>query len=77
MNTSLGGKLVWRLVSGEFEWWKKVIVSKYFRAPRILFLDMPLPNKKGSPLWKLIKYVAPLIQENLSWLSGNGASINV
>jgi hypothetical protein len=57
--------------------WKKVIIAIYFRAPRERCLDRPLPNSKGSSLWKLIKVVAPLIQIKLSWYPINGASINI
>jgi hypothetical protein len=30
MNLILGAKLIWRMITGEMEWWNKVLFKKYF-----------------------------------------------
>lgn len=35
LNISLGAKILWRLVSSQYDWWKKVILHKYLSGSRI------------------------------------------
>jgi hypothetical protein len=73
----LGSKSSMEVGLQSAEWWKKVLLAKYLCSPRLWFLDVSLPNTKGSPLWKLLNSVAPLIQSKLSWAPRNGYSINL
>jgi len=38
-NIALGFKMLWRMVIQKNEWWKKVIIHKYFLGERLCFLD--------------------------------------
>jgi hypothetical protein len=60
MNLDLGAKLVWRLITRKVEWWKKVLLKKYFQGNCKRCIDRPLENKKGSHIWKLLKVIAQL-----------------
>lgn len=77
MNLALGANLAWRLVTEHLDWWKLALMTKYFGSSRLQSLDDPLPHISGSPIWKLLKVVAPLIQSKLSWSPENGDLINV
>jgi hypothetical protein len=77
MNLSMGEKLAWRLVTGNSDWWKEAIVKKYFQSPRLRCLEGSIPAIPGSPIWRLLKSVAPIIQAKLSWAPGNGETINI
>ena len=35
MNSTLGEKKVWRMVTGEKEWWKEVIRNKYIKKKHL------------------------------------------
>jgi hypothetical protein len=39
MNISLGAKLLWRLLTGKNEWWKKTLLFKYFSRDQLCSLD--------------------------------------
>jgi hypothetical protein len=30
MNIEMGAKMIWRLITGKLDWWKKIISKKYF-----------------------------------------------
>jgi hypothetical protein len=77
MNRSLGAKLAWRLTTGKSDWWKLALLNKYFQTSRLRCLDGSIPTLPGSPIWRLLKNVAPLIQAKLSWAPGNGDTINI
>jgi hypothetical protein len=77
MNNSLGAKLAWRLITGKPDWWKLALLNKYFQSSRLRCFDGPIPSLPGSPIWRLLKNVAPLIQAKLSWAPGNGDLINI
>jgi hypothetical protein len=44
MNMALGAKLVWKLISRKLEWWKKVLLTKYFQGNGKRCIDSPLEN---------------------------------
>jgi hypothetical protein len=37
MNIILGSKLLWRMVMGENEWWKRALLKKYFSGKKKMF----------------------------------------
>ena len=39
MNTTMGAKLVRRMIAGKKEWWKEVLRKKYIRRPRIKSIE--------------------------------------
>lgn len=61
-NIALGSKILWRLVIGKNEWWKKVIVHKYLSGERLGYLDMVPMVIGGSKIWKLLKASISLIK---------------
>jgi hypothetical protein len=77
MNTSLGEKLAWRLITGTTDWQKTALIAKYFNSSRLCCLDAPTSPLPGSPIWCLLKNAFPLIKSKLSWAPGNKAHINV
>jgi len=77
MNTSLGEKLVWRLIIGNEDWWKTTLFAKYSTSSRLCCLDGPTPPLLVSLIWRLLKNSSPLIKSNLSWALGNIAHINI
>jgi hypothetical protein len=71
MNLVMGVKLVWRLIAGKVDWWKKDLWKKYFRRRRkicIVFLD---ENQRGSQLWKLVKVAHSIIHCRSTLIPGN------
>jgi hypothetical protein len=54
-NLVLGAKILWHLVTGKKEWWKKVLVNKYLEGDRIRCMDSSPSRQPGSPIWKLLK----------------------
>lgn len=77
MNIALGVKVLWHLITGQFDWWKQVLFKKYLHGNRKRCLDHPLDEGRGSPIWKLCKAVACLIQSKLTWIPGNGRLISI
>jgi hypothetical protein len=77
MNISLGVELAWCLTTGKLEWWKLALLNNYFQTSKLRCLDGSIPTLPGSPIWRLIKNVAPLIQAKLSWAPKNGDTINI
>jgi len=77
MNTSLGAKLVWCLITSNTDWWKETLLAKYFNTSRPHCFDGPIPSLPGSSIWRLLKNAFPLIKSKLSRAPGNGAQINV
>jgi hypothetical protein len=61
-NIALGSKILWRLVIGKNEWWKKVILHKYFLGERLCFLDNEPVVQGGSQIWILLKCNIPDIK---------------
>jgi hypothetical protein len=77
MNTSLGDKLAWCLFSSNPDWWTTTLLNKYFHSFRLRCFHGCIPSLSGSPIWHLLKNVAPLIKAKLSWAPGNGEKIKV
>jgi hypothetical protein len=77
VNIALGSKLLWRMVTGKNEWWKKALLKKYFSGERRRCLDNPPSRQVGSPIWKLLWASLPLMQHSLYWVPGNGKLINI
>jgi hypothetical protein len=48
MNLDLGAKLVWILIIGALECWKKVFLKKYLKGNYESCMYGQLENKKGS-----------------------------
>jgi hypothetical protein len=76
-NLAMGAKLLWRLITGDNDWWKQALSSKYRLGKRIRSMDKPHLNQTGSQIWKLIKGASPFFREHLSWIPGNGKSIKI
>jgi hypothetical protein len=77
INIALGEKLIWRLITGGKEWWKKEICYKYLSKNRKRCLETTTFNHLGSPIWKLIRASMSLIQNHLRWSPGNGKEIKI
>ena len=71
-NLALGEIILWHLVFGRKEWWKKVLIHKYFEGDKIQSLDATPSSQPGSPIWKLLKASLPLIKRKITWILGNG-----
>jgi hypothetical protein len=48
MNIAMRAKILWHLTSRQLEWWKNVLVKKYFHGNRKWCLDSSLARVKGS-----------------------------
>jgi hypothetical protein len=77
INLALGAKLIWRVITGEKEWWKKSLCNKYLSKVRKRCVEGVDLGKSGSPIWKLIQASVPLIQSHLNWNPGNGKEIKI
>jgi hypothetical protein len=75
INMALGEKLIWHLITGSREWWKKEIFYKYLSKNRKRCLETTTLNQKGSPIWNLIRAFMSLIQNHLRWSLGSGKEI--
>lgn len=71
MNVVLGAKLLWCLIIGRNDWWKRVLLKKYLIGDRTRSLDR-VPNvQSGSQIWKLLRASLSLLQSQLTWIPGN------
>lgn len=77
MNTTLGDKIVWRLITRETSWWKKVLEHKYISTPHHQLLTSQIPKIPSSQIWKLWKKALPLIQANTFRIIGGGQEIKI
>jgi hypothetical protein len=77
INLALGAKVIWRIITGGKEWWKKALCSKYMTTNRKRCVEEVDLGKAGSPIWKLIRASIPLIQTRLNWDPGNGKNIKI
>jgi hypothetical protein len=71
-NLAMGEKILWKLVSGENDWWKRILQKKYLIGNRLRCLDQRHSLDSGSPIGKLLSTSIPLIQRHLTWIPGNG-----
>ena len=65
-NSAMGAKIFWRLISGDNDWWKQALISKYRLGKRKIIMDNPHLHQTGSQIWRLIKGIAPFFREYLS-----------
>jgi hypothetical protein len=77
LNLALGAKVIWRIITGGKEWWKKALCSKYITTNRKRCVEDVDLGKSSSPIWKLIWVSIPLIQTRLNWDPGNGKNIKL
>ena len=77
MNLALGAKILWRIVSGEKTWWKKILRKKYMKGARKRCVDEYPLTGKGSPIWNLCKKATHIIKNNLHWSPKNGKQIRI
>ena len=61
MNKAQGANLVWRMVSGNRDWWREVIRKKYIKKPCSTVLCHPWDGQ-GTSIWQLCKSSLKLIQ---------------
>jgi hypothetical protein len=47
MNLVMGSKLLWRLVLGKYDWWKKAMHKKYFTGEIKRCMDV-IPQVRGG-----------------------------
>ena len=77
MNLSLRVKIIWRLVSGRYDWWKNVLHNNYFFVGRLWCINGVIKNTKNLSILKVIKYATPLICDKLMWILGNRKLISI
>ena len=77
LNNAFGGNIVWRLISGQQTWWKRVIESKYLISPRQQLLDHDIPKRPCSRIWVLCKKAIPFLIRNLSKVPQGGRNNNI
>jgi hypothetical protein len=77
INIALGEKLIWCLITGGKDWWKKEICYKYLSKNRKRFLETVTLSQTGSPFLKLIQASMSLIQNHLNWILGNEKEIKI
>lgn len=77
VNIALGAKLLWRLVIGDNDWWKRAICQRYLTRDKRRSLDSSPDRQAGSPIWKLIWASLAFFQESLIWILRNEKKINV
>jgi hypothetical protein len=53
-NLALGSKLLWWILLGKFEWWKKSLIYKYFSKVRLRSPNNPPHVHKYSHIGKLL-----------------------
>ena len=74
-NLSMGGKILWNLITGKRTWSKQILKKKYFKGERQRCLENPTKTQKGSPIFTLCKRAIPHFIPKLTWIPGNGAKI--
>ena len=77
MNTTLGAKIIWQMISGNRSWWKDALRKKYLNGNRVICLSLIPNNPNVSPIWKLCQKSVFVIQEDLRWATGNGRKIQI
>jgi hypothetical protein len=45
MKLAQGANIIWRMITGRLEWWKKFLYKKYFSVNHRRCIDGPLDNK--------------------------------
>lgn len=72
-----GGKIIWRLISGQSTLWKNVLEAKYLKSPRHHLLDYDIPNRACSKIWRLCKKAIPFLVQNVSKVPKGGNNIRI
>jgi len=65
MNMALGEKITWIFITGESNWWKKILEVNYINQNRTLLLRKIYPIRTFSHLWCLIKKMFPSSKKTL------------
>jgi hypothetical protein len=76
-NTTMGAKLLWRILTGKKDWWKMTITKKYRLGGRKRCMDNTPDPHPGSQVFKIIRVTIPFFKEHLSWIPGNGKMIRL
>jgi hypothetical protein len=66
MNLALGAKFLWRLISSQNSWWKRILPKNCFPSEKKRCLKSLQEIKNGPSIWKLIKEAIPLMRYKLS-----------
>jgi hypothetical protein len=74
-NISMGGKLLWKMITGKRSWSKQILRKKYFTGDRDRCLERPAKARIGSPIFNLCQRAMPLLKTKLTWIPGNGSKI--
>ena len=61
INRAMGAKILWRLLFGEYGWWKIVVRKKYLYIPILRCSYHKEGDKYGSPIWILCSIALALI----------------
>lgn len=77
LNLALGAKIVWRLITGSSAWWKSVLEAKYISDSRHKLLELNIPNRDSTHIWKLCKKIIPIMAQHVSKVPGEGSSISI
>jgi len=77
MNIAMGAKLLWRLITGISNRWKKILWMKYFKGTKKRCIEAIEENQRGSKIWKLLKSIVPLNRSKLTWIPRNGKDISI
>lgn len=68
---------MWRLISEQPTWWKRVLEAKYLSCPRQQLLDCKIPTRNSSKIWKLCKNVIPFLAQNTFKVPKGGNNIKI
>jgi hypothetical protein len=71
-NLGMGAKILWNVVFGKNDWWKRILQKTYLVGSRLRCLEQCHSLDSGSPIGKLLFASIPLIQIQLTWIPGNG-----
>lgn len=77
MNTTLGMKIIWRMITRKESWWKKALATKYLNQTRTKLLTYIIHVRPCTQVWKLVKKIIPSIRNHISKTPGNGKSVAI
>ena len=55
MNLVVGAKILWKIVCGKVEWWKKILRKKCLRESRMCFLYLCMWEGSGWGIWVYVR----------------------
>ena len=76
-NLAMGGKILWKMITGKQTWSKQILRKKYFTRDKERCLERPTKLQKGSPIFSLCKRALPFFTSKLMWTPGNGEKIRI